>query len=1001
MKKIIIINFCIIFLFISKLYAADSADPDTWTVVPNQYQYSMTVTSVLVFGTEESRDMNDKIAAFVGTECRGVAKPITYLPSDDRYIANLLIYSNETSGEEVTIYMYDDSEDKVIKVAEKLQFSANATFGRPNDPYFSLTTYNLKLYINADGYLVENADVELGGYGTINTTDQGIVTFYAVEPSDSLLVSVTTADYDFYIDTFAVVDKNVTETIELTLTRNYVVTGLDNAPLDSAKIELENHGSVLTNEEGIARFSGIRPNSRLNYSVSYDKYDVLFGADLIEAPTNQNKDLQLIFTTHDVNFIITDNGTPVANAEVTLSGYGSVLTNAVGVAHFGEILPVDSLAYTIDAANFDVFSGSVDVNNDINLPIDLTLTTFKVTINLMNGELPVENAEVVLDGYGFQKTDVYGNVIFPQVLINDQINYSVSADGYNQTGGSIAVVDQDVNKKVSLKYTTYSATFNVSDGENPVAGSNIVLTLPASPVVEDFDNSMMPDYLNTSGNNSWNVDTSEVFMGIYSLCSGKIYDNQSSEVQFQKTVKPGIFSFFAKVSAEESYDYLVFYIDGEEKERWSGETEWFYADYLLEEGTHTFKWSYKKDGSNTEGKDCVWVDYIKFPSASMNQVAKTTDVAGRAVFNGLMPGKGQLEYTVSNNNYNPASGYVNIVDRNVVENIDLNVHLVFKINKEFDGEFLETDSVYLKNYGKMQINQQGIASFNNVIPANTLEYKIQCNGYDELTGNVEAVVNDTIDALLQLTRYNVSFQLSYKSEPLAGMAIDLEGYETQYSDNDGIVKIENVIPGSINYRIDHADYLQTEGTVELTTENVLVSLEIVPVFNVSFQIKSDAESGSVPISNASVYLIELEREAISDENGIAVFDEMVPAESIRYSVEAEGYNGTTGNFSVNNEDATENAILSLIYELKATNLVTPNGDGKNDYWEIYNQERYAHFIVRIFSPKGEKLFETDNYTNNKWDGKYNGNSLPVGIYYYIISTPDNSAVFKGIINLIY
>ena len=34
-------------------------------------------------------------------------------------------------------------------------------------------------------------------------------------------------------------------------------------------------------------------------------------------------------------------------------------------------------------------------------------------------------------------------------------------------------------------------------------------------------------------------------------------------------------------------------------------------------GTHTFKWSYQKDGSVSNGSDCAWVDNIQFPPTNV------------------------------------------------------------------------------------------------------------------------------------------------------------------------------------------------------------------------------------------------------------------------------------------------------------------------------------------------------------------------------------------------
>ncbi|MCD4736039.1 MAG: T9SS type A sorting domain-containing protein, partial [Bacteroidales bacterium] len=72
-------------------------------------------------------------------------------------------------------------------------------------------------------------------------------------------------------------------------------------------------------------------------------------------------------------------------------------------------------------------------------------------------------------------------------------------------------------------------------------------------------------------------------------------------------------SFFRKVSSEENYDYLKFYIDGILKDEWAGEVPWGEVSFDVTAGQHTFKWEYYKDISESYGSDCGWVDYIIFP----------------------------------------------------------------------------------------------------------------------------------------------------------------------------------------------------------------------------------------------------------------------------------------------------------------------------------------------------------------------------------------------------
>lgn len=67
--------------------------------------------------------------------------------------------------------------------------------------------------------------------------------------------------------------------------------------------------------------------------------------------------------------------------------------------------------------------------------------------------------------------------------------------------------------------------------------------------------------------------------------------------------------------------------------------------------------------------------------------------------------------------------------------------------------------------------------------------------------------------------------------------------------------------------------------------------------------------------------------------------------------------------------------------------ITPNGDGINDVWIIDFIEEFPNNVVEIYNRWGKLLFHADGYKQN-WDGKYEGNELPIGTYYYIIELND-------------
>lgn len=84
------------------------------------------------------------------------------------------------------------------------------------------------------------------------------------------------------------------------------------------------------------------------------------------------------------------------------------------------------------------------------------------------------------------------------------------------------------------------------------------------------------------------------------------------------------------------------------------------------------------------------------------------------------------------------------------------------------------------------------------------------------------------------------------------------------------------------------------------------------------------------------------------------------------------------------------------------NVISPNGDGKNDYWRLdFIDVYYKNAVIEIFNRWGESIFRSTGYSN-AWDGTYRGDALPVGAYYYTIDLkdPNKPGVIKGNITLL-
>lgn len=95
--------------------------------------------------------------------------------------------------------------------------------------------------------------------------------------------------------------------------------------------------------------------------------------------------------------------------------------------------------------------------------------------------------------------------------------------------------------------------------------------------------------------------------------------------------------------------------------------------------------------------------------------------------------------------------------------------------------------------------------------------------------------------------------------------------------------------------------------------------------------------------------------------------------------------------------STITKIISVYNELTIPNVITANGDGNNDKFEIKGLEKNTS--VQILNRWGDVVFKSDNYLND-WKGQdMSGNTLTNGVYTYYVKTPKGD-VKQGFVHLI-
>lgn len=213
------------------------------------------------------------------------------------------------------------------------------------------------------------------------------------------------------------------------------------------------------------------------------------------------------------------------------------------------------------------------------------------------GELDLSGLEVHEDGThsaDFTVGTLGAKTLAPGASTTFTVTFTPGAGGARSAAIHIASNDPDENP------------FDLSLSGSGLDPNQTVATGIDQPGIATADGGQAP----------WFWQTTTTHDGIDAVQSGDIGNNQSST--FSLTVSgPGTVSFWWKVSSEKNYDYLRFSIDGTEQSgKISGVVDWQQQSHTLAAGSHTLQWSFSKDGSESQGSDCGWVDQVVLPGSA-------------------------------------------------------------------------------------------------------------------------------------------------------------------------------------------------------------------------------------------------------------------------------------------------------------------------------------------------------------------------------------------------
>lgn len=246
--------------------------------------------------------------------------------------------------------------------------------------------------------------------------------------------------------------------------------------------------------------------------------------------------------------------------------------------------------------------------------------------------------------------------------------------------------------------------------------------------------------------------------------------------------------------------------------------------------------------------------------------------------------------------------------------------------------------------------------------------------WEFFSGNINDAfaVNATTGAIT----VNKSSELDYETKSLFNLFLKV-------TNNFGLV--QNV-PVLINLN----NLMEKPGTPEVTNTKVN---------DVIISYRPKLRGVAEPLSTITIYVdgVVYPTTAASDPQGnwrLDFLDEITPGTHSFHVV-------ANNSFGTSEPSNAVTATFKLYTgQVVVNNILTPNGDGKNDLWIAKDLAlMYPQNEVIVYDKTGKIVFKKANYQND-WDGTYNSAPLNTGTYYYEINIGAGLKPMKGTLTIL-
>ncbi len=359
---------------------------------------------------------------------------------------------------------------------------------------------------------------------------------------------------------------------------------------------------------------------------------------------------------------------------------------------------------------------------------------------------------------------------------------------------------------------------------------------------------------------------------------------------------------------------------------------------------------------------------------------------------------GHYIYTVSKD------GYINYIDTVKIQ--FANVHKDIILNEAYTITFtiLDIDENALEN-AEIFISEQSVATNSNgeaevILPFGFYNFTVTKTGFSPFNGNILVVEDDEVEIILTETTetHSINFIIvnQHQEEPMAGVRVFLSNYGIKYTNTDGVVTYNGILPteSGLNYSLfKHGYYTKSDIIAPFNSDTTILDTLNIIRYSLIVQV---VDTLGYAIIDASVSINEESEH--TNILGYAVISDVIPDVNIELTVSKEGYITHTSNITIIDADVRKTIVLKIYEEDDDENsspidIFSPFKLYPNPNNGLFSVKGDAIFSVYVFDITGRLLISDINI-----DGiaTIDLTNRPPGIYFVKVSSENYTKTFKTI-----